>query len=253
MSSKYKISPSASSRFLTCTASLPYNTEFHENVHTLKGNLQHEVAQLRLEQIIFDKDNDKKIQKLTTEPYKSRKTQGLSVKWDRSCEDTVDNYITYIKNLIKQFKPKKIFLEYRIKMTFYGNKINGVVDFAMILPEDDIFIVDLKTGRSHVDADDNSQMLMYGYGMAQNIFRETNKLPNKVIISIAQSILNNTSAVSYTFEQLVNWYIAQAKPMKEINTNKLVFRPSVQACKYCQRREECTERIDAGVYFKFPK
>jgi len=249
MPSKYKLSPSSSERFLTCTASLPYNIEFTENEATLKGNLQHSVAFLRLAQIYMGKDHTKEIERLTdySHEYVSTRTPSLKVKWDKDCERTVDNYIGYIKRMVQQFQPSMIAFEFRVKMTFFDNAINGVVDCVMVLPNNDIIIIDLKTGRVKVETEDNSQMLMYAYGIAQDLYKKTEAIPQNIIVSICQSLVNNTKAVKYSVSQLAKWYSDNAQAMFEINTDKLVFRPSKNACHYCQHRADCNERIRAGV------
>lgn len=249
MSSKYKLSPSSSDRFLTCTASLPHNKGFSESKSTLKGSLQHEVAALRLQELFLYQDHSQEIERLTNPDnfYSSRRNKDLKVKWDKNCDSTVDTYISYIKQLYNEYKPKHIFIEQRIKMRFFDNNINGIVDVAMVLENGDVIIVDLKTGRSKVDTEDNNQMLMYAYGFIQELHRRTKIMPNKVIISICQSVIYNTKAVSYTFKDLLEWYIKQAQPMQEINTDNLVYRPNKKACKFCQFRAECNARIKAGV------
>jgi CRISPR/Cas system-associated exonuclease Cas4 (RecB family) len=216
---------------------------------TLKGNLQHEVASLRLEELYFFKDNQKKIEQLTdTENYYTSRTDStLKVKWDKSCDETVNTYISYVKQIHTQYKPKHIFIEQKIKMRFYDNNINGIVDCAMVLENGDVIVVDLKTGRSKVDTEENNQMLMYAYGFIQDLHRKTKILPNQVIISICQSIVYNTRAVSYSFNDLISWYISQATPMKEINTNELVYRPNKKACQFCQFRADCNARIKEGI------
>ena len=249
MPSQYKLSPSSSDRFLTCTASIQHNTGFSESTSTLKGSLQHEVASLRLEELFFFKDNEKEISELTdtNNYYRSRNDEKLKVKWDKSCDETVDTYISYIKQLHTQYKPKHIYIEQRVKMRFHDNNINGIVDCAMVLENGDVIVVDLKTGRSKVDTEENNQMLMYAYGFIQELHRKTKSLPTKLIISICQSIVYNTRAVEYSFEDLIQWYVSQAQPMKEINTNHLVYRPNQKACKFCQFRAECNARIKAGI------
>ena len=249
MPSKYKLSPSSSDRFLTCTASIQHNTGFSESLATLKGNLQHEVASLRLEEMFLFKDNTDKINYLIDpkNEYTSRNDRNLKVKWDKSCDETVDTYITYVKQMHTQYKPKHVYIEHKIKMRFYDNDVNGIVDCAMVLENGDVIVIDLKTGRSKVSTDENNQMLMYAYGFIQDLHRKTKVLPNQVIISICQSIVYNTKAVAYSFNDLINWYISQAQPMKEINTDNLVYRPNKKACQFCQFKAECNERIKAGI------
>ena len=70
MPTKHKLSPSSSERFLVCSASIQHTSDFSESVYSLKGNLQHEVGFLRLEQLFKDKDNSKKLEELTTKKDK---------------------------------------------------------------------------------------------------------------------------------------------------------------------------------------
>jgi hypothetical protein len=249
MPSKYKLSPSSSERFLICTASLPHNTEFSESKHTLLGSLQHEVASLRLEEIFMYKDNSKRIEELTNPEnyYVSRNDDTLKVKWNSACDDNVDNYVGYIKKLYNEYNPKHIFIEQKIKMRFYDNNINGIVDCAMVTEEGDVIIVDLKTGRGKVSTEDNNQMLMYAYGFVQDLFKKTKQKPSKVIISICQSVISNTKAISYELIDLISWYFSLAKPMEEINTDNLVYRPHEKACKYCAYKSHCNARIKEGI------
>lgn len=249
MPSEFKLSPSSAPRFLTCTASLPYNIQFTENENTLKGNLQHTVAFLRLDQIINGKDHTKELEKLTDKNswFQSERTKDLKVQWDTTCEKTVDNYVAYIKQLIEEFKPTSVLLEYRLKIQFFDNLLNGVIDCAMILPNGDIIVIDLKTGRVKVLTDDNEQMLMYAHGLIQHIYKKGIKLPQAITISICQSLINNTQAMRYTLRQIVAWYVKQSQPMYEINNHQLTYRPSEKACKYCQYRADCNERIKKGI------
>lgn len=249
MPSKYKLSPSSSDRFLTCTASLPHNLGFSESKHTLIGNLQHEVAALRLEELFLFKDNSQEIERLTNPDnyYVSRNDDTLKVKWNAQCEDNVNTYVGYIKQLYNEYNPKHIFIEHRIRMRFYGNTINGIVDCAMVTEEGDVIIVDLKTGRSKVSAEENNQMNMYAYGFVQDLHKKTKQKPNKIIVSICQSVVYNTKAISYTLKDLINWYVNLAPPMHEINTDNLVFRPNEKACKFCQYKANCNARIKEGI------
>jgi RecB family exonuclease len=245
----YKLSPSSSSRFLTCSASLKHNQGFSENETTLKGSLQHEVAYLMLDEYFNENDNQEKIAFLKdyNNWFESKERKEIKVHWEKDYELTVQNYVNYVKTLFMQFKPKQVLLEYKIKMSFYGNEVNGTADCVMILENNDIIIVDLKTGRSKVEVEDNSQMLMYAYGVAQDIFRKTNKLAQKVIISIHQNLIHNTKAISYDMKDLIEWFVSKSVVMEEINSDKLVYRPSKIACRFCQHKFKCNERIKKGI------
>lgn len=251
MPSKYRLRPSSAQRFLTCTASLPFNeVAFQESKASLKGNLQHEVAQLRLEEILEGKDNSRRINLLMDydRKHESDNTPGLWVKWDRQCDENVESYISYIKQLIEEYNPIHVYIEYKMKFKFYDNQMWGTADIMMVLPDYSVIVVDLKSGRGYVSTEDNPQMLTYGYAIIQEVYKKTKKVPPSVIISIHQNVINNISAMKYSINQMMNWYKKQAKPMNEINNDKLVFRPTKEGCKYCHNKEKCNERIKAGIY-----
>lgn len=247
---KYKLSPSSADRFLTCTASVQYTSIFTENKYTLLGNLQHKVAQLRLEELFKNKDNAEKIDILTNYEnfYRSDKNPELKVQWTKECENIVDDYVSYVKQLSEQLQPKDIFFEMWIKMKFHDNNIRGIADCVMVLQNNDVVIIDLKTGRKKVDIEDNNQMLLYAYGIIQETYNRIKEVPQNATIIIVQSIAYNTNALKYDLKQMIEWYTQQAKPMTEINTNNLVYRPNKKACVFCPFREKCNERIRKGVY-----
>jgi hypothetical protein len=247
--SKYKLSPSASGRFLTCTASVQHNVGSGENETSLKGTLQHRVAYLKLDQMINLTNHEPEIYLLTdlNSWYESKDNPDIKVQWIKDFDITVNNYINYISRIIKQYNPREVFLEYKVKMTFHGVDINGTIDCAMILENGDLMIVDLKTGRTPVKTEDNNQLLMYAYGIVQDRWKQKKSIPSNVIISIFQSLINNTASFSYSLVQLMDWYIAQSQPMEEIKADTLVYRPSKEACKFCQFRMKCNERIKKGV------
>jgi CRISPR/Cas system-associated exonuclease Cas4 (RecB family) len=246
---KYKLSPSSSGRFLTCSASLQHNKGSGESEVTLKGSLQHEVAFYILSQYMFKEDHKDIIKALTNVNnwYESKENPNIKVKWSNDFQKTVDNYVSYVMALSQEYDIQEVFLEHKIKMKFHDNEINGTVDCVMLKDNGDVIIVDLKTGRTKVKTEDNNQMLMYAYGVIQDLYNKTKKLPSNIIISINQPLVNNTQAVSYTLQQLMDWYIDKSNVMKEINTGVLVYRPSKEACKFCQFKINCNERIKKGV------
>lgn len=247
---KYKLSPSLSPRFLQCTKSLDYVEQFSENKYTLKGSLIHEVAGLMLEEYFYGYDNSEKLNELTDENniYVGRNPHNvkLNVYWDKEASETVLNYIAYIKALAEKYPPKTVYIEHKIKMVFYDNEMYGTLDFAILTHDNLLIVVDLKTGRNKVDIDDNSQMLLYAYGLMKELEKE-NIYIDDFIIAVSQSIIYNVKALQYTRKLLCAWHDKQAFKMEEINSGFLEYDPSPIACKYCPFRERCVTRINKGV------
>jgi len=247
---KYKLRPSSSGRFLKCTASVQFpENPFSETTINLKGTLQHEVASLRLEQIYKGKDNQEIINKLMDyDNIYYGKDPKIKVQWDKSCETAVDSYISLINKLYREYNIKEIYIEESVVLKFYETEIRGKIDCALV-SDDYLFIIDLKTGRIKVETEDDPQILMYALGFVQKLNKQ-GKLPQTIVIGISQEIIYNTELISYSLNDMKEWYKKQALPMWEINNDKLVYRPDTKACKYCVNNAKCNERIKQGIVVK---
>jgi len=235
---------SASQRWLNCTASLLYNNKpFVENKNTLTGSLCHKIAELMLRSYFFGEQNYNELMVLRHEPYYNE-DHSIEVQCTPQLWSIAENYVKYVKGVVKAYDhpEKKIFIEKKINLKFYGYEKYGFADFVLLTP-DVLYIIDLKTGRNEVSADNNSQMLLYTIGLIQEFgARKRN------ITAISQPILNSVNAYEYTKRQLNAWYKNQAQALYEIAENKLVYRPSEKVCKYCDHRDFCNERIKKGVW-----
>lgn len=240
---------SASSRWLQCTASLKYNKDFVANINTLKGNLIHEVSALRLEEIFFGKDNAEKIEALKTKDYIDEKSPKLKTKWDIESQRTSDSYIDYAVRLYQQYQPHTIEIEKKVNVRWYGYEKYGLIDLVMV-NDDYTIIVDLKSGRTPVDTYDNTQMLIYAIGKMQEYGKQTTEertFYGNYIITICQPLLNNKVAVEYSRNSLVRFYQSHRIKMEEIISGNLQYDPTPNACKWCDYRSKCSERIKKGV------
>lgn len=234
---------SASQRWLTCTASLLYNDKpFMEKEVTVMGSLCHKISELMLRSHFFGEDHGEELKALRHDPFLSEDGK-IAVKCTERLWGISENYATYAKSMAKEHAHpnQEVFIEEKVNLKFYGYDKIGYVDFMAVTPEA-IVIVDLKTGRVPVSADVNSQMLLYAVATVQK-----NGLRERIITAIAQPVINAFDAYEYTPAMLGEWYAGQRQAMDEIAKNELVYRPSAKACKYCDHRDFCNERIKKGV------
>lgn len=237
---------SASSRWLQCTKSLEYNKDFKSNVFTLKGNLIHEVSALRLREIFFKENHQEAIERLKTSIYVDEKDSNLKTEWTNECEKTSDGYINYALRLYQQFNPHTIEIEKKINVRWYGYEKFGYIDLLMI-SNDYTIIVDLKTGRGEVETQENSQMLIYTLGQIQETNNKKEMFLGNYITAICQPLINNIKAVEYSKKHIVFFYRSFANKMEEIISGNLQYSPSPVACKYCDYRNKCAERMRQGI------
>lgn len=234
---------SASQRWLQCTASLLYNNKpFVDTKVTLSGSLCHKISEVMLRSYFFNETNQDLLTQLRNEPFYSE-DKGVKVKCTNQLWQIAEDYVEYVKGVVKAYDhpKKKIFIEKKINLKFYGYNKFGYADFVLLTPEV-IFIIDLKTGRNEVSAENNSQMILYSIGLIQEF-----GVREKIITAISQPIIRAVNAVQYTKNQINSWYKSQSSALNEIIENKLVYRPSTKVCKYCDNRDFCNERIKKGV------
>ena len=127
--------------------------------------------------------------------------------------------------MYKQYEPHTVEIEKKINLTWYGFKKYGFIDLVMI-SDDYTIIIDLKSGRTRVESEDNSQMLMYAIGKIQEEQVKNSEFNGRYIISICQSLVNNIKAYEYSLNQISRFYSSHAKKMEEILFDRLQFDPS---------------------------
>ena len=236
---------SASKRWINCTASLLYPTKFEVNKANLKGNLIHDMIQLKLEKIFLKKDNTQKMEDLKNNEYFNPNFPNIKVKWDLDCQDIYTECIKYAIGLYKEYKPTKIILEKKQFVNLYGYIKYGFIDMIME-NEDTVIIVDWKTGRGKVEALENSQMFLYSLGVLQDEIKDKNVKQN-FIMAICQPPIKNKSAYQYSLEDIKEFYLDLKGAFKEILTGEVVYRPEEHTCVFCPNFKTCEARINAGV------
>ena len=245
--SKIKLqSISASERWLQCTKSLEYNQTFTSNRNATYGKMVHEAVSLRLKEIFGKEDNKERIKQIKTEDYVDENDATIIVSWDKHAEKIYTEYIDYVLMLVNKYKPKQVFLEQKVDVVWYGYSKYGFIDLIMF-HEKGVFICDLKTGWTKVDVKDNSQMLIYLLGVIQTYPKLANK-DSEFTISICQPVIGNINSQDLDLDYLVGFYNSKNDKMNEIITGNLQYDPSSKACKYCDYKEFCNERISKGVF-----
>jgi hypothetical protein len=214
----YKLSPSKAHRFLHCTASLKHDLPFVETPATIRGNILHKLAEMYLcgydSQIIYDYIDTNKI---------------------NDYEQFLIN--TYVNNVWREFDQigaRQIIVEQKQPIQIYDNKINLIIDALLVAPTE-VSIIDLKTGNADVDAEDNEQLLFYGYAEA---------VKNPHLKNIRLSIFQKGKLKTFeqTPSEIFDFFIGHHKTFDEINKNELTYKPSEKACKYCAIKGTCVER-----------
>lgn len=211
----YKLSPSKAHRYLQCTKSLEYDTEFVETPWTIRGSLLHEYA----ERLLLEKDTADFVAENEFNDYE---------------EFLIRSYVQAVYNEYELIQADSIHIEEKEPIVLYDNKINLIID-ALVLGKKTACVIDLKTGNNDISPEDNEQLLFYGYSvLLKHPKVETFRL------SIFQKGKLKTTTVSR--EYIYDFFIAQYPVFEQIRKDELTYNPSEKACKYCAHKKNCVAR-----------
>lgn len=211
----YKLSPSKAHRYLRCTKSLEYDTEFVETPWTIRGNILHEYGERKL----LEKE---------TETFENEN------KFSDYEKFLINGYVQAVMSEYNLIQADKMQIEVKEPIEIFGNTFNSIID-ALLLAKRIASIIDLKTGNNDVAPDENEQLLFYAYGVLLRnpqieIFR----------LSIFQKGKLKTEVV--TREYIYDFFMEKFEVFDAISKNELTYNPSEKACKYCAFKEKCVAR-----------
>jgi len=211
----YKLSPSKAHRYLKCTKSLEYDTEFVETPWTIRGSILHEFGERKLlekETNLFEIENN----------------------FNDYEKFLINAYVQAVMNEYNLIQADSLHVEEKEPIEIYGNKINLIID-ALVLGKKIASIIDLKTGNNDISPVDNEQLLFYAYSVLTRYPEiETFRL------SIFQKGKIKTEVV--TREYVYDFFIDKFDIFDAISRNELTYNPDEKACKYCAHKDKCVAR-----------
>lgn len=214
------LSPSSSARWLRCTASVeackPY--ENRTNPAAAWGTACHALGELMIKDM--------------PHPKTGEMIEGVEI--DIEMMNTAIQYADYCRSLMNPYSVTMI--EERFDLTFIAPDTFGTGDFT-VLNDNELHIVDLKTGHNIVDAEENTQLMLYALGAIHEL--EDLYDIETVTLHICQTRANHISTWSCdmgVIEQFRNFARKQAKAIMQGETT---FVPHEKACKWCDHKADC--------------
>lgn len=240
------LSPSSSHRWLNCPPSLRLGQQYEDTTssYAAEGTEAHTLCEYKLKTILGMKAKDP--------------TANLEY-YNEEMEECATDYATYILELLEDAKAKcsdpLILIEQRLDYSKYAEGGFGTGD-CIIVSDDTLRVVDYKHGTGIlVDANDNSQMKLYGLG-ALELFDGIYDIET-VAMTIYQPRRNNISTFTLSKDELYKWANEILKP-----TAKLALEGEGEFrcgdwCTFCKIKHECRHRADhnlelAKYEFKLP-
>lgn len=225
-----RLSPSSSSRWLSCTASVEASEKYENkgNSASIWGTNVHYLG----EQMLRGK---------TIEVGQQHTEQGVEFIVDEEMLKCAEEYADYVNSFID--KDSVILIEEQFDLGFISPNQFGTSD-ATVLNDTHLHVMDLKTGHGIVMAEQNTQLMLYALGALHEL--EDIYDIETVTLHIVQTRANHVDTWELDVKTLKLFeMIAQAQAEAIINGDT-EFVPSEKACKWCAHQVNC-ESLKAHV------
>lgn len=240
MSAHALLSPSAASRWLTCTPAPRLEAELPDSTsdYAAEGTVAHSVCELLAKKkftIVKPSAHNKAL--------KALKANAL---WQDEMLATATAYVDHLaeRSMAFEHKPYMAF-EVKVDITDYAPEAFGTCDCVMI-GGDELIITDYKHGKGvPVSAEGNPQMLLYALG-ALKLYRPIyGDAIKRVTTYIDQPRLDSYTSHSMTVDELLAWGENTVKPKAALAFAGLgAFTPG-DHCRFCRAKAQCRARANA--------
>lgn len=232
------LSPSASSRWLYCTAAprLEADEPNRDTDFTKEGTLAHAYCALKLKEFL----------KLNTEGEK-KEIESLNAEYHSGeMDEHTDTYkICVLEKFLKakqRTSDAKLLVETKLDFTKYVPESFGTAD-AIIITDGTMEVIDFKYGKGvEVSAVENSQMMIYALGALEAF--DSEYLINKVRMTIIQPRLGNFSEYELSTEELKDWAKRILVPRAFLAFSGKGEQLPGTWCKFCKVKGKCKALTD---------
>jgi hypothetical protein len=230
------LSPSSSHRWLNCPPSLRLSQNYSDtsSFYAEEGTEAHLLGEYKLKTLLGKKEVDP--------------TSNLKY-YNQEMEECAENYANYILELYQATKDKHsdplILIEQKLDYSKYAEGGFGTGD-CIIVSDDTLHVIDYKHGVGVlVDADDNSQMKLYGLG-ALELFDGIYDIKT-VSMTIYQPRRNNISTFTLSTNELYKWANEVLKPAAKTALEGRGEFKCGDWCTFCKIKHECRARADYNL------
>lgn len=237
------LSPSSSHRWLNCTPSArleePYESTGSGAAE--EGTVAHELAEYAIEKYLAGEY----LPLLDELPVPDEiRNSGY---YSPEMEHYVTDYVCYVCDIYELEEGARMSIERKLDLTAYVPGCFGSCD-CDIVGETVLDIIDLKYGKGvQVDADWNSQLMMYAIGVLNSLEPVHRSKIEKVRMHIAQVRLGNYPVFEMSARDLTHWAIHVLRPTAEKAWAGQGETRAGSHCRFCKFKARCRAQKDALV------
>lgn len=229
------LSASGASRWLNCTPSARLEEEFPDSTSSFaeEGSLAHAFAENSL---LFE------LKQIDTAAFLATGAKlRLSEYYSYEMETEVQKYVDYVLERFSEAKARTkdavILIEQKVDLSFVIEEGYGRND-AIIIADGDLLVIDLKFGKGvRVEAENNSQLKLYGLGAL--VEYELMYDIRNVCLAIVQPRLDSISEWMIPAFELQEWGEKVVKPKAKLAFAGEGLQQAGDWCKWCKAKARC--------------
>jgi len=225
-----KLSPSSSDRWLECPASIVRapETEDEGSEHAREGTAAHALGEHCL--------------RLTCDAHGAEFPKDHAKYDSPEMRTYIQGYLDYVR---RHTGEGELFIEQKLQI-FPAFDVWGTADAVVVTADGVLKVIDLKYGKGVlVEADDNTQLLLYGIGALTLDW--LSRVPvHTVEVHIYQPRRNNIVSATYPVEELVAWVRANEHKVARAHAGTDLAMPGAH-CKWCPTKGVCRERAEHNL------
>ena len=235
-----RLSPSSSSRWLSCTASVAASEQYKNTGNSAAqwGTNVHYMG----EQLLKDR--------AIVVGYRLQETDDSE--WftgDKEMLEVAEDYADYVRGFIN--KKSVVLIEEKFDLSCISEGQFGTSD-ATVLNDNHLHVFDLKTGHNIVKAEENSQLMLYALGAVEELSDIYDI--EEITLHIVQTRAGHIDSWTLSINDLLEFKEFAKTQAKAIIEGEVTFNPNTKGCQWCPHKVDCkalkehVEKVITGTF-----
>jgi|TARA_R100000406_G_scaffold1608_2_gene1554 hypothetical protein len=227
-------SPSSADRWFKCPASayLNYQAEYTVGLPAATGTLIHSMTEMLLKDRLRD---------MTLRDYwlgRKEVVEDFEIEVDEDMVACAEVYVDYIEKRQKELGARSV-IEEKVYLDEISDKCHGTAD-CILLAEDRICVIDLKSGKWNVEAMKNKQLMIYGLGALTRYGGGNPDITMELTI-VQPRVKNQIKTFEISAPNLVEWGFTDLKQATDACDEESPQYNFGDHCRFCNAKADCDE------------
>ena len=227
-------SPSAAERWFKCAGSVLANADmpYETSLAAANGTLIHHMTEMLLKDRLRD---------MTLRDYwldRKEVIEDFEIEIDEEMINCAEVYVDYILKREEELGARRV-IEEKVYLNEISDKCYGTAD-CILLAENRICVIDLKSGKWAVDPVKNKQLMIYGLGALTRYGGGNPDITMELTI-VQPRVKNQIKTFEISAPNLVEWGFTDLKQATDACDEESPQYNFGDHCRFCNAKADCDE------------